>query len=179
MRNLKLFLCECQGDLTRTGFRCRTTSDPSNACRKYGWPQLSPCRQDRLPATAAPHCPGRDKPKLMKTNAGHFASKQQRNAHTFPCTVGAPLGGEGTSGSGNIIHTARCHLGFVRIVPSHSSQFPAVIFGGISCLRAAHSKPPDPAEPPRWHSPPAGLHSATPASLSSPRLLTSPLAGND
>lgn len=69
--------------------------------------------------------------------------------------------------------------GFASILPSHSSPGPAVIFGGTGCLGSAHSKPPHRAKPLWWHSPPAGPHSTTPASPSSPRLLTFPLAGND
>lgn len=69
--------------------------------------------------------------------------------------------------------------GFVSIPPSHSSPGPAVIFGGIGCLGPAHSKPSHPAKPLWQHSPPAGPHLTTPASPSSPCLLTFPLAGND
>lgn len=69
--------------------------------------------------------------------------------------------------------------GFASILPSRSSPGPAVIFGGTGCLGLAHSKPPDPAKPLWWHCSPAGPHSTTPASPSSPLLLTFPLAGND
>lgn len=69
--------------------------------------------------------------------------------------------------------------GFASILPSRSSPGPAVIFGGTGCLGLAHSKPPHPAKLLWQHSPPAGPHSTTPASPSSLRLLTFPLAGND
>lgn len=81
--------------------------------------------------------------------------------------------------SENIILTTRkCHLGLPPSYQAVVHQVQQSFLEALDVLGLPISSPYR-AKPLWWHSPPAVPHSATPASPSSPRLLTFPLAGND